>query len=271
MRYNLFRGEPMIFEHGGQSLYYERQGAGKPLLVLHGWGGRIESWLPVIRDFSALREVVALDFPGSGRSPEPGEPWSVTEYMELTAALIRQLDMAGVDILAHSFGARVAILLAATHPELAGKLVLTGAAGLVPERTGKKRARTTLYKALKGAAESAPVRAILGEARVGAIREALVQHFGSRDYRALTPGMRGTFNRVIRQDLRPCLPKIQSPALLIWGAKDTETPLWMGRVMEKEIPDAGLIVFEDAGHFAYLDRYPEFRAIVMKFLEESNA
>jgi pimeloyl-ACP methyl ester carboxylesterase len=96
MRYNLFRGEPMIFDYGGQSLYYERQGAGKPLLVLHGWGGRIESWLPLIRDFSPRREVVALDFPGAGRSPEPREPWSVTEYMELTAAFLRQLNMAGV-------------------------------------------------------------------------------------------------------------------------------------------------------------------------------
>jgi pimeloyl-ACP methyl ester carboxylesterase len=271
MRYNLFRGEPMIFDYGGQSLYYERQGAGKPLLVLHGWGGRIESWLPLIRDFSPRREVVALDFPGAGRSPEPREPWSVTEYMELTAAFLRQLNMAGVDIVAHSFGARVAILLAATHPELAGKLVLTGAAGLMADPTAGKKARAALYRALKGAAGSTPVRAVLGKARTEALREALVQHFGSGDYRALSPGMRQTFNRVIRQDLRPCLPKIQAPTLIVWGAQDDQTPLWMGQVMEKEIPDAGLVVFEDAGHFAYLDRYADFRTIVSKFLEESNA
>lgn len=261
----------MIFETGGQTLYYERQGAGKPLLLLHGWGGKIESWLPLIRDFSPLREVIAVDFPGFGRSPEPREPWSVTEYMELTAAFLRQLKLEAVDIVAHSFGGRVAILLAATHPELTGKLVLTGAAGLIAPASSKRRAKTTLYKALRGLAESAPARALLGEKRVNALREALIQKFGSADYRALSPNMRPTFNRVIHQDLRPHLPSIKSPALLIWGAKDDQTPLWMGKVMEKEIPDAGLVVFEDAGHFAYLDRYGDFRAIVMNFLEESNA
>jgi pimeloyl-ACP methyl ester carboxylesterase len=271
MRYNLLRGEPMIFEYGGRQMYYERQGAGKPLLLLHGWGGKIESWLPVTRDFSKAREVIAVDFPGFGRSPEPDAPWSVTEYMELIAAFLRQLGMEGADIIAHSFGARVSILLSATYPELAGKLVLTGAAGLIPKPSNKRKARSLAYRALKGMAESALSRALLGEVRVAVFREALIQKFGSRDYRALSPGMRPTFNRVIHQDLAPCLPKIKSPALLIWGAKDVETPLWMGKVMEKEIPDAGLIVFEDAGHFAYLERYADFRTIVLKFLEESNA
>lgn len=261
----------MIFEHDGQNLYYERQGAGKPLLLLHGWGGKIESWLPVIRDFSGERETIALDFPGFGRSPEPKTPWSVTEYMELTAAFIRQLGIDGADIVAHSFGGRVTILLAATYPELAGRLVLTGAAGLIASPNRKRKARSTLYKALKGVAESAPARALFGEKRVDAFREALIQKFGSADYRALTLAMRPTFNRIIHQDLRPYLPEIKSPALLIWGAKDVETPLWMGQAMEKEIPDAGLVVFPDAGHFAYLDRYADFRAIVRKFMEESNA
>ena len=261
----------MIFEHNGQNLHYERQGAGKPLLLLHGWGGKIESWLPVIRDFSAERETIALDFPGFGQSPEPKVPWSVTEYMELTAAFIRQHGLKGVDIVAHSFGGRVTILLAATYPELAGKLVLTGAAGLIAPPNQKRKARSSLYKALKGVVESAPVHALLGDEIVGSLREKLIQRFGSADYRALTPTMRPTFNRIIHQDLRPYLPRIQSPTLLIWGAKDDQTPLWMGQAMEKEIPDAGLVVFEDAGHFAYLDRYADFRAIVRKFMEEKNA
>ena len=119
--------------------------------------------------------------------------------------------------------------------------------------------------------ESAPVRMICGVKRVAVFREALVQKFGSADYRALPPSFRATFNKVIHQDLAPCLPGIRSSTLLIWGAKDDQTPLWMGQTMEKEIPDAGLIVLKDAGHFAYLDRYQDFRTIVNKFLEESNA
>lgn len=271
MRYNLFGGEPMTFEYGGCRVYYERQGRGKPLLLLHGWGGKCESWLPVARDFQGEREVIALDFPGFGRSCEPPGPWSVTEYMELTAALIRQLSIEGADVIAHSFGGRVAILLAATYPQLVGKLVMTGAAGLIPKPTNKKRVRGICYKLLRGAVASRIFAAFAGEARASALREALIQRFGSPDYRALTPGMRASFNRIIHQDLQPYLARIQAPTLLIWGKDDGETPLWMGETMAREIPDAGLVAFEGAGHYAYLDRYGDFRVIVLKFLEESNA
>ena len=101
-------------------------------------------------------------------------------------------------------------------------------------------------------------------------REALVQRFGSSDYRALTPEMRKTFNRVISLDLTDQLEKIQAPTLLNWGAQDTETPLWMGRLMAEKIPDAGLVVEEGAGHFAYLEQSAKFLRIAGSFLLEGR-
>ena len=61
--------------------------------------------------------------------------------------------------------------------------------------------------------------------------------------------MRKTFVKVVSEDLYPLLPSVKAPTLLIWGGADTETPLWMGQTMEKEMPDAGLVVFEGASHF----------------------
>ncbi|HIU33291.1 MAG TPA: alpha/beta hydrolase [Candidatus Pullichristensenella excrementigallinarum] len=255
----------MYFEHEGARLYYDRQGSGAPLLMLHGWGGRADSFLPAIRDFQAVRTVYAVDFPGHGNSPEPPEPWSVTEYMELIRAFIRRMGIEGTDIMAHSFGGRVALLLAATYPEAVGKMVLTGCAGLRPKPSGKKKARTRVYRALRALADNGLTRRLCPKT-VERTREALVQKFGSPDYRQLSPAMRRTFNRVIAQDLQPCLRRIQASTLLIWGTEDRDTPLWMGETMEREIPDAALIRFEGAGHFAYLDRYGEFRAIAWKFL-----
>ena len=78
--------------------------------------------------------------------------------------------------------------------------------------------------------------------------------------------MRATFNRVILQDLEPCLPNIKASTLLFWGKEDTATPLWMGELMEKKIPDAGLIAYDGVGHFAYLDKYAEFQAVSRSFL-----
>ena len=257
----------MEFVARGVRMYYEVSGeAGKPLLLLHGWGGKCESFLPVARDFSKTHTVYSVDFPGHGRSDEPDEPWSVTEYMEYIRAFLREVGVERTDIIAHSFGGRVAILLAATYPQLVDRMVLTGAAGIPPKKTGKKTMKSRVYRLLRGIARSGAARALLGEERTALWQEALVQKFGSRDYRALTPSMRQTFNRVIGQDLTDCLPKIKASTLLIWGEDDTETPLWMGRLMEEKIPDAGLVSWPGCGHFAYLDRYADFLVVTERFL-----
>ena len=61
--------------------------------------------------------------------------------------------------------------------------------------------------------------------------------------------MRKTFVKIISLDLTDELPRVKAPTLLYWGAEDTETPLWMGKLMEEKIPDAGLVVQKGAGHF----------------------
>ena len=97
-------------------------------LLLHGWGCSAKMMGSVADLLSTGMRVAALDFPGHGREGKalpPPEPWGVPEYMEMTAAIIRKLELAPCDIVAHSFGARVAILLASTYPELVGRMILT--------------------------------------------------------------------------------------------------------------------------------------------------
>lgn len=248
----------------GNTVYYEDVGEGKPILLLHGWGGSSESFLPLLRDLSANHRVIAPDFPGQGKSPEPPEPWSVTEYAEMIRGFCDALDIRGCDILAHSFGGRVALYLAATWPDYAGKLLLTGCAGIPPVKTKKQDVRRTAYRLLSRLASPK----FFGEALSGRMREALVQKFGSADYKALTPSMRKTFNHILAQDLSWTLPQIQSPTLLVWGEDDTATPLWMGKKMEREIPDAALIPFPNAGHFAYLDCYAKFLPIAREYFAQ---
>lgn len=258
----------MFFEHDGARMYYEVHGerAGTPLLLLHGWGGSCASWGPMAGDFQGQRTVYAVDFPGHGQSADPPEPWSVTEYMALIDAFLRDREIARVDVVAHSFGGRVALLLAAERPERVNTLILTGCAGLLPKKATRRGVRLFAYRTLRSALSCPLARAIWGEEGVAARRERLIQRFGSEDYKALSPSMRRTFNRVIAQDLGDCLPRIKAPTLLFWGELDADTPLWMGERMAREIPDAGLVVMTGCGHFAYLERYVDFRAAVRSFL-----
>lgn len=256
----------MYFEHAGARLYYERHGSsGTPLLLLHGWGCRIGTFTNIIRDFSADRRVIALDFPGHGNSPEPPEPWSVTEYAELLYAFMQKFELIGADAIAHSFGGRVALLLSADHPGAFGRLVLTGCAGLKAPMTAKKKLRSRMYKLSRRLCDNALTRKLF-PSFTDKFREALVKKYGSADYKALTPSMRKTFNLVIAQDLAPCLPCISTPTLLIWGENDDTTPIWMGEVMQREMQNAELISMPNCGHFAFIDNYDEFRRMAAEFL-----
>ena len=241
-------------------------------LLLHGWMCSSQLMESVRGALEGSMRVAAIDFPGHGRngkSAPPPEPWGVPEYMEMTAEIIRRLELAPCDIVAHSFGARVAILLASTSPELVGRMILTGAAGIKKRKSERATAKQTLYKGLRGAVTLAEKTHLFGNLPERG-REALVQTFGSPDYRALSPEMRKTFVKVISLDLTDRLEQIKAPTLLYWGAQDTETPLWMAQVMQERIPDAGLVVEEGAGHFAYLEHSAKFLRIVRSFLLEGR-
>jgi len=241
-------------------------------LLLHGWGCSAQMMSTVSDLLDGQMRVAAVDFPGHGKmgkAAPPPRPWGVPEYMEMTAEIIRRLNLAPCDIVAHSFGTRVAILLASTYPELVGRMILTGAAGVKKPASGKATFRQKLYKGLRGAVNLADKTHLFGDLPDRG-REALVQKFGSPDYRALTPEMRQTFNKVIALDLTDQLERVRASTLLYWGAQDTETPLWMGQVMEEKIPDAGLVVEEGCGHFAYLEQNAKFLRIVKSFLLEGR-
>ena len=59
--------------------------------------------------------------------------------------------------------------------------------------------------------------------------------------------------------------------MLIWGDADTATPLWMGKKLEKAIPDAALIVYEGAGHYAYLDNAQKTASIMNALYRSDEA
>ena len=100
--------------------------------------------------------------------------------------------------------------------------------------------------------------------------DARVKNAGSQDYKALPDEMKQVFVRVVNQDLKSYLKDIKSPSLLIWGENDSDTPLIFGQTMEKLIPDAGLVVFPGAGHYAFLDCFARYIRIVTTFLEDNG-
>jgi pimeloyl-ACP methyl ester carboxylesterase len=235
-------------------------GQGPPVLLLHGWGGAIESFAPVLNDLHQSYTVIAFDLPGFGQSSLPPATWGSADYAHLTLQICERLRLDRPHLIGHSFGGQVAIQFAAAAPERLGKLVLVCSAGI--------RTRPALSVRLKRtAARLGKWLGTYGGGMGEKARAAIYRRVQSRDYASAGP-MRPTLVRVISEDLTPLLPRIVAPTLLLWGAQDRDVPVVAGQVMARLIPTAQLTVLEHAGHFAYLDQFDRFRLLVRRFLRE---
>jgi pimeloyl-ACP methyl ester carboxylesterase len=237
---------------------WRQAGTGPPVLVLHGWGAKIEAVDPIIRALSPQLTVFAVDLPGFGETALPPAPWGVADYADWTRALMDELGLDRPSIVAHSNGGRIAIHLAAHHPEHVDKLILVDSAGIRPKRGLRYYRRVALAKTAKHAAR------FLG--RPGrALQQRVFARTASSDYANAGP-LRPTFVKLVNEDLTSLLSQIRASTLLIWGDQDDATPLSNGQTMERLIPDAGLVVLKGAGHFSYIDQPQRFGRVATHFL-----
>lgn len=241
-------------------------GAEPTVFVLHGWGAKLEVYRSIAAVTAAKYRTVLFDFPGFGGSDEPKEPWDVSRYTAFTAAFINSFGCKNVILIGHSFGGRVIIKLTTEHRNLCQfdveKIILTDSAGIRPKRSFRSKCRTRVFKTAKWFVRKPPFRTIWPDGL-----DRLQKKFGSADYAAASPMMRQCMVRVVNEDLTHLMPEIRQPVLLIWGDRDTATPLSDAQRMEQLMPDAGLVRLEGAGHFSFLDQPYVYRAVLQSFLK----
>ncbi len=258
----------MVRNVNGAQIHYEIkqncQPGETPVLFLHGWGCDLNIFTSLTDALQSRTTLFCLDFPAHGQSEEPPVPWAVRDFAEQVKQLLQHHQIAKMHIIAHSFGARVAIWLAAHEPQIVDKLVITGGAGVKKPVTKEASRRTARYRRLRAIASFFMGIPLL-KRPMQKVQNLLIQKYGSKDYANLNEKMRATFVKVVSEDLTPLLRQITAPTLLIWGSADTETPLWMGETMEREIGDAGLIVFDGKSHYAFLEDSARFLTIVDQF------
>jgi pimeloyl-ACP methyl ester carboxylesterase len=248
----------------GLKIYYEMVGVGEPVLLLHGWANDVETMRPLagVLKNQGFR-VFSVDLPGFGLSDPPQGSWGVDDYVKTVLEWLDELSLSRVNILAHSFGGRIAIKLAAAHPEKIDKLVLVDSAGIRPDRSFYYSLKTYLVKIVRKIASVLPGKA----SRF--LKQNLIWKMGSPDYRNAGK-LQGTFVKVVNEDLRNYLSSIQSPVLLIWGELDRETPVSDGRLMQSLIPDARLKVIQGAGHHCFLDDPGSFEKLILPFFASGH-
>jgi len=245
----------------GLNINYIQEGEGYDIILLHGWGCSIETMIPILNILKDSARITVLDLPGFGESDKPKQPINSYEYTEIVNEFIEKIGIKTANILGHSHGGRIGIILSSKYPEKVNKLVLIDSAGIIPKRSLKYYFKVYSFKLLK------KIYLKLNKNDKRKLQK-FYKKYGSEDYKNSEGIMRQTMVRVINDNLEPLLEKIKAPTLLIWGEEDDSTPLYMAKIMEKKIKDSGLVLIEKGGHYSYIDDMPKFKGALKYFFKD---
>jgi 3-oxoadipate enol-lactonase len=242
----------------GIELYYERLGAGPPLLFLNGSGATVANTAPFVTPFAEKCEVVAFDQRGLGRSTVPNDPYDMVDLAADAAALVDHLGWQQFRLVGISFGGMVAQELAVTVPDRIDRLALlctsAGGAG------GASFPLHTLGDA--DAAERATVSGQLLDTRFTpdwlmshpddrALAELLGQRFKIEQTEEVRRGEAMQLQARAGHDVYDRLARITCPTLVASGRYDGIAPAANGAAIAAQIPNATLRLFE-GGHLFFV-------------------
>ncbi len=241
----------MIYLYNDKKIYYKfyNQTSHCPIILLHGWGCEGSIFKNLIAQMPE-KSFLVIDFPPFGKSDKSISDWNIFTYVGMLMSLCDYLHIDKCDILGHSFGGRIAIILSAVKRSLVHTCLLVDSAGIKPHHSIDYHMKICKYK----------IKKALGKSTL---------NMGSPDYLALSPDMKKTFVSIVNTHLEEYAKKMAVKTLIVWGEKDNETPIYMAKKLNKYIRGSRLKVIKEAGHFCFLDRPLEFYKIVKNFWEES--
>jgi 4,5:9,10-diseco-3-hydroxy-5,9,17-trioxoandrosta-1(10),2-diene-4-oate hydrolase len=266
-------------EVAGARMHYLHAGSGKPMLLIHGLVGSSANWRNNIDVLAQHASVYAIDLVNVGRSQRPG---GLDPTLKATAnrvvAFMNALNLADADIVAHSHGGSVALMLAALHPKRVRRLILFAPANpysrssdlmvrVYSTRWGGVLARMLPYM------PTLFQRIALGEMYGGAHR------VPDKNLQDIVDGLRkpGTLRHVLciircwfaeMAKLRTALRRVKwTPTLLVWGDHDCTVSLNSGIQLSRKLRNSELVVLRDGGHSVFEQMAEQSNRIVLEWLD----
>jgi pimeloyl-ACP methyl ester carboxylesterase len=259
-------------------LHYLHAGTGPPMLLIHGLVGSSRNWLNNINALAGCASVYALDLLNIGKSQRiDGLDARLKPIAKRLVAMMDALGLATVDIVAHSHGGAVALMLAAMHPQRVRRLILFAPANPYSK---SRDYLVRLYASPLGAFAvrmlpylPAPVqRLMLGKMYGGPHRviDKCLQEYNevlrdSSTAHHVLSILRCWFAE--RTRLRRALGRVaQIPTLLVWGDGDCTMSLSSGIRLHRRLRASELVVVPDRGHSVFEEAPEEANRIMLDWL-----
>jgi len=263
-------------ERRATALYREVSGRGTPLVLLHGWGLNLRVWDALAGVLGERHEIIALDLPGHGRSAWHAR--DATLQGQARAVLDALAPGSRITLLGWSLGGQVALQAAALAPERIERLVLVSTTpSFVVRPDWLHGARPEVLETLARGLDQDYERTVTeflelqvrgstdAHAVLLALRQAVLTH-GVAQREALAAGL----DVLATADLRPLLPDIRQPALVVAGQYDRVTHPAASRELALELPAGRYVEMRRAGHAPFLSHGEQFAAALLSFLDETS-
>lgn len=239
---------------------YDERGSGEVVVLLHGWGDRASGLKLLAEPLARHFRVIAPDLPGFGGTASPAEPWDLSDYARFVAHFLQKIDAKHVyAFVGHSNGGAIIVRGMGKGTIAADRLVLIASAGIRGTYNARSKAQRMVVKAGKALVMPLPAGMKKG------LRRKVYDALGSD--MLVAEHLQETFKRVITDDVQDDAAKITVPTLLLYGDKDTATPVAFGELLHKHIDGSTLEIMRGVGHFVLLDRPNEVVNAVEEFLQ----
>jgi 3-oxoadipate enol-lactonase len=249
----------------GVRLYYEVEGEGPTVLLLHPVGLDLTCWESQVEALLPSFRVLRVDLRGHGRSEVPPPPYTLSRSASDVHSLLDQLQRAPAHVIGLSLGGMVAQVLALEHPGDVRSLVLADTNSTLSSearRAMRERGEAAKDGGMANVIESTLKRwftpGFMGSDIVARCRERLLADN--------VQGWAATWHAISELDTEPRLKEIKVPTLVIIGEADLSVPVSRARAMADLMPRAVLHVVAGAPHMAPLERPDLFNPPVLEFL-----
>ncbi len=221
-----------------RKIHYKKFGSGKPILLVHGWGGNIYSLHRLATIASKQHTVYLIDLPGFGKSDNPAHHWGIEGYALVLREFIQKQKLSKPYFFGHAFGSEIGLYLASHYPQILGKLIFCCSTFRRENRVSKP---AQLMKIL-------PRDHWLIRPIYPLVKKLYYRLFHKDSDLLKHPHLEKNFRKIISQDLTSDLQKITNDTLVLWGENDICTPVILGYEMHKKISHSYLHIFPEMGH-----------------------
>jgi 3-oxoadipate enol-lactonase len=260
----------------GGKLYYQLEGSGHPLVLIHAGFLDQRMWDEQFEHFAGDFNVIRYDVRGFGRSSRPVEKYSDVEDLY---TLLRHLKVNRAFVVGVSNGGRIAIDFTINHPTMVDALVLVGSGVSGYETTGPEEDRVwgEFEKQVEGPQQLAAKEGRIADAvQIDVDTWASAQNPANRE-RILKMAMDNSHIHTdppFRLQVHPTPPgfkrlsEIQAPTLIIFGDRDVPGMRLVAQQLHTKIPGSELVEVHGADHIANMSKPDEFNRTVLDFLKK---